>query len=67
MCGPSNDLLWGFLALVILGGALLAYLDGFFSVKGATRRALLRQYRTRMRWGDYDDARKILDELNKNR
>ena len=66
MCGPSNDLLWGFLALVIIGGATLAYLEGVFSVKGAARRAMLRQYKARMRWGDYDEARKILDDLNKN-
>lgn len=67
MCGPSNDLLWAILALVILGGALLAYLDGFFSVKGAARRAMLRQYKFCIRWGHYESARKILDDLNKNR
>lgn len=65
MCGPSNDLLWGFLALVIIGGATLAYLNGFFSERGAVRRALMREYKSRMRWGEYAAARKILDEMQK--
>lgn len=51
-------------ALVIIGGALLLmYLDGFFSHRGAAKRAMMRQYKVRMRWGDYDDAQRILRNM----